>query len=136
MSKGGADFQDWTPVVLKKNPVKLPIAEQKRRGLVTTVRNEQEGKNNNVQGATINYDEEGNEIVKIQEPSKGMGQLIQTARTSKKLTRKQLANLCNIRESELGDYETGKKAVPGNHKTIISKHLGIATLKRKKALSK
>jgi len=131
MSKGGDNFQDWTPVVLKKNPAKLPIAEQKRRGLMTTARNEQEGKNSNVQDTVINYDEEGNEIVKIPEPSRDMGQLIQTARVSKKMTRKQLANLCNIKESELGEYETGKKAVPGNHKNIISKHLGMSTLKKK-----
>ena len=136
MSQGGGNFQDWKPVVFHKNPAKLPIAEQKRQGLVTTVRDPKGGNNNNTQGATINYDEEGNEVVKIHEPSKDMGQLIQTARNNKKMTRKELANQCNIRESELGDYETGKKAIPGNHKNIISKKLGIVSLKKKKASSK
>ena len=138
MSKGGFDFQDWDPVVFNKGPDKLSVAEQKRKGLITTVRNSHGGSNSNRdnQNVTIKYDEEGNEIVKIQEPSKDMGKLIQTTRNNKKISRKHLANLCNIKESELGDYETGKKPIPGNHKNIISKHLGLSTLRKKKAASK
>ena len=71
MSQGGGNFQDWKPVVFHKNPAKLPIAEQKRQGLVTTVRDPKGGNNNNTQGATINYDEEGNEVVKIHEIDPG-----------------------------------------------------------------
>lgn len=133
MSKGNLpqNFQDWEPVVLKKTKTDMSLAEKKSKGLVTTVRSADGGNNSNKQNVTIKYDEEGNETVKVQAPSMDMGKLIQSTRNEKKMTRKELASLCNIRESELGDYETGKVAIPGNHKSIIARRLGLTSLKKK-----
>jgi len=108
--------QDWTPVVLSKHPPK------------------KEQDNNEPYKPTL--DDMEDPVPKKKKASKDMALLIQQTRNAKKISRKQLASMCNIKEQTLANYETGKIAIPGNHKNIISRKLGLTTLKKKKSKSK
>lgn len=86
------NFPDFTPLILKK-------------------------KSENTKKSThINY-EELNNIKKLEDNegnfklnliSKDVSTKVITARSSRKLTRKQLATLCNIKEQDVADIENGK----------------------------
>ena len=115
--------QDWKPVVFTKTYEQLvkekKISQKKVKG--------GGGGNKNIN--YIKTDEDDNPIKK--KINKFSGKLIQKERVNKKLSRKDLASKCNIKESILGDYESGKIPIPGNHKVIICKHLGITNLNKK-----
>ena len=119
------NHQDWEPVIFKKSEQQL-VKEKKRQP--TTVRNGTGGTNTVVQNIKTN---EFDEPVK-KKPDTFSSKLIQQKRLEKKISRKDLASKCNIKESLLADYEKGKIPIPGNHKISICKHLGISSLKKKK----
>ena len=86
------NFQDFTPIFLtKKN-------------------------NKNIKNSNINFEElnnikklENNEgDYKLKLVSKNISTKIVCGRVARKITRKQLANLCNIKEKDVIDIETGK----------------------------
>jgi ribosome-binding protein aMBF1 (putative translation factor) len=110
------DHQDWKPVVFSKHPP--PRETQDDKPYKPTL------------------DDIEEKVPKKKKVSKDMAMLIQKTRNAKKISRKQLASMCNIKEQTLASYETGKVAIPGNHKNIISRKLGLATLKKKKNKSK
>ena len=87
------------------------------------------GKNSNNRPNINSSKLENEEFPEVKKPSKSMGQNIQKARLAKKWSRKDLANQCNLQETLLADYENGKVIIPGNHKSLISKKLGIPSLK-------
>jgi len=115
--------QDWEPVVFKKTHEELV---KEKRATQKKVKGDGGG------NKSVNYiktDEEDNPIKK--KVNKFSGKLIQKERVNKKISRKVLASKCNIKESILSDYESGKIAIPGNHKVIICKYLGITNLNKK-----
>ena len=119
------NHQDWKPVIFKKSQQQL-IKENKAQP--TTIRNNIGGTNTIVQNIKTN---EFDEPVK-KKPDIFSSKLIQQKRLEKKISRKDLALKCNIKETLLADYEKGKISIPGTHKILICKHLGISSLKKKK----
>lgn len=103
------NFQDFTTVILTKNS------------------------KNNTKNPNINYEElnnikklENNEgDFKIKLINKSISSKIICARLARKLTRKQLANLCNIKEKDVIDIENGKALHSNTSTQKILKYLKI-----------
>lgn len=117
--------QDWNPVVFhKKTRTKSTVSDKERiqNGVnAQAVKKVGAGKNLNnntgaytkVQRQALDNDGQPHRIKKI---DKSISQKIQKARAELKMTRKQLAQKANEKETVIADYENGK-AIP-NHKLI------------------
>ncbi len=120
MNANTVNTQDWTPVVIKKNQkINTKNATEVNRAIqqgvaIETVKKHNAGGNkndsNNVNSAKLEkYDED--ETIKIKHVSYEIAQKIQQGRLAKKMTRKDLAQRLNVKESVIAEYETGK-AIP------------------------
>jgi len=113
-----ANYQDWTPVVLRKNtPVikeKIPVAN------VNPV-----NANKQVQNSVNVRKLEEDEDYKIPSVTREMGIQIQQARMSKKLTQVQLAQKCNIPDAIIKEYERGQGIYNRTYLDPICRILGI-----------
>ena len=121
------NYQDWTPVVFhKKQRSKKSVSDSERvRHEVScqAVKRPGAGKNSHngtgtytkVQREALNNDGEPQRIKKI---DKSIARKIQQARAQQKMTRKQLAQKSNEKETVIADYENGK-AIPNSK--LISK---------------
>ena len=65
------------------------------------------------------------DIQKITKVSPKIGQQIIQGRSAKKITRKQLAQLCNLQENVIASYETGTAVLNINILNKIKNNLGI-----------
>jgi ribosome-binding protein aMBF1 (putative translation factor) len=108
------NFQDWQTVVLKEK-APITIKEIKEKPKISNINS----------GIKISIDESGEEIVKIKMVSKNIANLITQARIAKKLTRKELANLLNMKEDIITNIETCKAIYDGNQIAKIKKTLNI-----------
>jgi ribosome-binding protein aMBF1 (putative translation factor) len=122
--------QDWKPVVWRKDPRKMPEAELKRKGLMTTVL--KGGKLNAKRTDTLKRELiEGTEIKAIKLVGKELGLQMQQARVAKSLSQKQLAQTLHVHASVIQDWETGKAKYEGSFMNSLGKILGVH-FKRKK----
>uniref|UniRef100_A0A6C0DAI8 HTH cro/C1-type domain-containing protein n=1 Tax=viral metagenome TaxID=1070528 RepID=A0A6C0DAI8_9ZZZZ len=104
------EHQDWKPVVFTKPSV--GVKQIVKRQLTTT------------QNPSVKLDE-NDEVIKIKKVPSEISKLLTTARVSKKLTRKQLANQLNLKEDVITAIETGTAIYDGNQIAKIKRHLGI-----------
>lgn len=124
MSDNFYDHQDHKVINIGNPKLKKELNQVK-----SIVQKFDAGKNSNNKSIINSSKLENEEFPEVKKPSKSMGQNIQKARLAKKWSRKDLANQCNLQETLLADYENGKVIIPGNHKSLISKKLGIPSLK-------
>ena len=120
MNANTVNTQDWTPVVIKKNqkintkkPAEINRAIQ-QGAVVETVKKYKAGGNKNIlNNNNINFAklEQEDKTPKIKHVSHDLAQKIQQGRLAKKMTRKDLAQRLNVKESVIAEYETGK-AIP------------------------
>jgi ribosome-binding protein aMBF1 (putative translation factor) len=120
------DHQDWKPVVLVKPKTK---ETELKKGNFVTEKKFSAGTNKNNKSDILARKLEDEEIPVIAKVSKKLADAISDGRRNKNLTRKELANLCNMKESDITLYETCK-AIPRNDQLqLMSKHLGIVLRK-------
>lgn len=108
--------QDWNtvtignPSLVKKNQVKEIIAKK-------------DLPKSNI-SSSVKLDE-NDEVIKIKTVPKDIANLIVSGRINKKLTRKQLANNLNLKETIIEEIETGKAIYDGKLITRIKQYLNI-----------
>jgi hypothetical protein len=114
--------QDWKPIILKEKPpvpIKTIVEKEKpKSGSMFKF-------NINGGGVKIGIEDSGEETVKIKTVPIITSKLIVCERLRKKLTRKQLANQLNLKETVIADIETGKAIYDGNQIALIKKYLQI-----------
>jgi putative transcription factor len=118
-------YQDWNPVIFHKKTKKtVSDRERVRQGTAwQAIKRPGAGKNSNsgtgvytkIQRDALNNDGEPQRIKKI---DKSISRKIQQARSQQKMSRKQLAQKANEKETVIADYENGK-AIPNSR--LISK---------------
>jgi ribosome-binding protein aMBF1 (putative translation factor) len=101
--------QDWTPVVLRKDP---PKVKQPHYVNTTSV-------------GQIIIDDDGVETVKIKKVSRNTSQAIIKARSEKKMSQVDLAKQCNLDKKIIGDIERGDSVYNAQHINKISRVLGV-----------
>ena len=116
------EHQDWTTVTLKKKNNKPKTNTNESSIPVSQHINKQNKSNVNSAIIERKMDEGTFELPKV---THNLQQQLQKARQEKSMTQKELANKCNLTESTVKSYESGK-AVP-NQSDIdkMSKALGI-----------
>ena len=108
-------MQDWDPMILNK---KTKPDKSKDGGSSNTVKYSDEAHR-------LRKIENNDEVQPIAKVSHNLKLEIQKARTAKKLSQKQLANLINQQESVVKDYESGKAIPDNNVINKLSKALGV-----------
>lgn len=120
--------KDFEPVFLKRT---VPKDEQIKKGNFETKTKYQASKN--VQNKSeIDMRKIDNEEIKLKTAPIDLRKQIQQARTTKKLTRAELAQKCSLSEGIIRDYENGTAIVKSGELAKISKALGVQ-LKKPKA---
>jgi putative transcription factor len=104
------DGQDWKPVIFKKK-TQMEINNEK----VSTLHTSQSSKKT----------EENPDSFKINRITGKMGKQISEARVAKKISQKQLANMINLPQKTIQDYENGKAKVDGNIINKLNRVLNI-----------
>jgi putative transcription factor len=104
--------QDWTPVVLRKNPTSVPktatsLAAAKAKGQVETVARVHHTAPSNA----AKLDDNEAPDFKHQTVTHDFKLAMQKARQAKGWTQAELAQKCNVKTSVITDYESGK-AIP------------------------
>lgn len=108
------DCQDWTVVTLRKKQPKVkgkidPYTARQQGVVVDTITKKDPSHTlTKVQREALNNDGEPNRILKI---DKSVAQKIQKARNDLNMTRKELAQKINEKETVLAEYEKGT-AIP------------------------
>eukprot|EP00341_Mesodinium_pulex_P014706 CAMPEP_0116899472 /NCGR_PEP_ID=MMETSP0467-20121206/8029_1 /TAXON_ID=283647 /ORGANISM="Mesodinium pulex, Strain SPMC105" /LENGTH=143 /DNA_ID=CAMNT_0004572303 /DNA_START=98 /DNA_END=529 /DNA_ORIENTATION=- len=121
--------QDWTPVVLSKNPRQKAagvsqaqaLAQAKRTGQVSTARKFASGENKSAHsavGANLAKLENETEVFQHNTVDRTLSKSISQARLAKKMTQKQLATAINEKPQVIQQYESGQ-AIPNPQ--ILSK---------------
>ena len=108
-------MQEWDPMILNK---KTKSDKSKDASSSNTVKYSDEAH----RLRKIENNDEAQPIAKV---SHNLRLEIQKARTAKKLSQKQLANLINQQESVVKDYESGKAIPDNNIINKLSKALGV-----------
>lgn len=103
-------YQDWTPVVLKKNVT--PKVKQPQFINSTSV-----GK--------VNVTDDGDETIKIKKVSYNTAQFIIKTRTEKNIKQIDLAKLCNFDKKIIADIERCESVYNAMHINKISRVLGV-----------
>lgn len=126
---------DWTPVVIKKHQkINTKKAADVNRAIqqgvaVETVKKYNAGSNKNNVNGTVNFSKletnDEDETIKIKHVPHEIAQKIQQGRIDKKMTRKDLAQRLNVKESVIAEYETGKAIPNGQLLARIRTVLGM-----------
>lgn len=116
------DHQDWTTVTIgkKKNPAKT-VTNNSEPVISISHTNRQ---SNNVNSANIERKME-NDTYELPKVSHNLQQQLQKARQNKSWTQKELAQKCNLTESVVKSYESGKAVPTQSDIDKMSKALGI-----------
>lgn len=120
-NKYSMEHQDWKPVILRKPQTKESLI---KKGNYTIEKKQNLGNNKSFSDISARKLEQ-EEIPQLPKVSPALSAAISKGRTEKTLTRKDLARLCNLKESIIADYETGKAIPQTREIQIISKHLGV-----------
>lgn len=119
--------QDFTPLILKKVLTK----EQKiKKGKYVAVKKVNAGGNKAANQSDVSakkLDQE--ELPQVPKVSRALATAITNARVAKKLTRKDLGNLCSMTEADITAYETCKAIPQAAQLRTMSKHLGVVLKK-------
>ena len=114
------EHQDWTTVTLKKKkPTK--VLNSTINVPITNNVNKQ-SKSTNSKTIERKMDNDTFELPKV---SHNLQQQLQKARQTKSLTQKELAQKCNLTESTVKSYESGKAVPTQSDLDKMSKALGI-----------
>jgi len=111
------EHQDWKPVILNSSK---NIPKQQTE---IVPKFQSSNSNSNVNAAKIERDEE--EGKKLKKYGAEYGRKVQDARTSKKLTQKQLAQQLNVRQDVVQKLENGSGLVDGQVCGKIFRILGV-----------
>lgn len=111
--------QDWEPVVFRKKKVNAP---KKGAPGGTGVRKHTQSNKQTVSDIRIKDEDE---LPQLKTVSRSLSKQIQDARTTKKLTQKQLAQKINERVQVVQDYESGKAAPTNQILSKLRKALGV-----------
>lgn len=118
-------FQDWTPVVIRKK--RTSESSNKDTNTITVPKNHTNKQNNLIKVQKL-FDSNNLEEEPETRPvivSKEFGQKIQQARMERGLSQKQLANALNLQQSIINEYERGCGVHNGNYIGKIKSYLGI-----------
>lgn len=121
-----ANYQDWTPLVLRKNTP--TVKEKKPVANVNPTHQQNKQVGNSVNVRKLEEDED----YKIPSITREMGVQIQQARVAKKMTQAQLAQKCNIPEAIVKEYEQGKGVYNRTYLDPICRILGVKINKTQK----
>ena len=103
------DNQDWTPVVFKKSSKETKSDAQK---IIHTQ-------------PKIHLDENGQEVVKLKLVSKEMARAVIDARTTQKLSQKELGVKCNLDSKIINEIERSGCIYNADHLNKIARALGV-----------
>ena len=135
------NIRDWKPVVLHKkqlppNAKVTDVSRAKMSGVdVITEKKANAGTNNSMSKGSSTMSKVKREALNAEDPGhidlidKKVSQRIQTARTAKGLSRKQLAQKINEKETVLADYENGKAIPNAALLNKIERVLGVSVRK-------
>ena len=113
-------FQDWEPVILRNKNAQTQLKAKREGKTETKVKNTMSEAQ--IRAAKLDND---NESTRVETVSNEIKTRIIQGRQAKKLTQKQLANMVQMKPSDIQAYENGK-AVP-KHQEIqkIQRALGV-----------
>ena len=124
------EHQDWTPIVIRRQDMKnkkMTLNEAQQKGLaIETIKKVQGGKNNTNKYVPTQKIEDEDGPTKIKFVSTNIGQKIAQARAAKSLSRKDLANRLNVKESVIADHENGKAVYNGQFLQRMAQILGVS----------
>ena len=124
------EHQDWTPIVIHRQDMKnkkMTVNEAQQKGLaIETIKKVQGGKNNTNKYVPNQKIEDEDGPTKIKFVSTNIGQKISQARSAKSLSRKDLANRLNVKESVIADHENGKAVYNGQFLQRMAQILGVS----------
>jgi len=133
-----SEDQGWTEVVAKPKKIKQkqpesdnkPINNLKQKSTNVPIQDKKYNSGRNVQSIQTNArkiekNADSEDVISVQKLTHNFTLQLQQARQQKQLTQKQLANLCQLPETKIRDYENGN-ALP-NQQDInkMSKELGV-----------
>jgi ribosome-binding protein aMBF1 (putative translation factor) len=117
----GSVLQDYTPIILKKKPIKQ---DQNKQGNAQTKLRYQAGKN--IQNKSdINMRKIDNEEIRFATATLDIKKIMQETRSAKGWTQEDLARNCGLPKQIIRDYENGKAIVKQSEIAKINKALGI-----------
>jgi ribosome-binding protein aMBF1 (putative translation factor) len=101
--------QDWTPVVFKKS------SKETKSDAPKVIHTQPK----------INLDEDGQEVIKLKLVTKEMARVVIDARTSQKLSQKELGVKCNLDSKIINEIERGGCVYNADHLNKIARALGV-----------
>jgi ribosome-binding protein aMBF1 (putative translation factor) len=101
--------QDWTPVVFKKS------SKETKSDAPKVIHTQPK----------ISLDEDGQEVVKLKLVTKEMSRAVIDARTSQKLSQKELGVKCNLDSKIINEIERGGCVYNADHLNKIARALGV-----------
>ncbi len=135
------NIRDWKPIVLHKKqlPANTKVADVSRAKMagvdVITEKKANAGTNNSVSKSSATMSKVKRDALNAEDPGhidlidKKISQRIQTARTEKGLSRKQLAQKINEKETVLADYENARAIPNAALLNKIERVLGVSVRK-------
>ena len=121
--------QDWNDVVWRKNKSSQNTIHNDKDAPKPITVEKYRHKNNQKNDTNMRKLEEDNENLAVERVSNDMKVEIQKARTAKKLTQKQLANMINEKPDVIQSYENGK-AIPNQQ--VLNKLRRVLGIRLKK----
>jgi len=119
------DHQDWTTVVLGKKKKQAPKPGQPGYQDIV-VKSTQTNKQNKPQISSSKIEQKMEEgTFELPKVTHNLQQQLQQSRQAKNLTQKQLAQACNMTESVVKSYESGKAVPTQQDLDKMSKALGV-----------
>ena len=113
-------FQDWEPVILRNKNAKN--TQQAKRDGKTETQDKHKMSDEQIRMANLDKDTESTRVETV---SNELKMRIIQGRQAKKLTQKQLANMVQMKPSDIQAYENGK-AVPKHQEIVkIQRVLGV-----------
>jgi len=114
------EHQDWKPIILNSSK---NIPKHKQQTEIVPKFKSSNSNSSNINAAKIERDEE--EGKKLKTYGAEYGKKVTDARTSRKLTQKQLAQQLNVRQDVVQKLENGSGLVDGNICGKIFRILGV-----------